>query len=135
MKGKQQIKPSVLIVDDEKIICEGLTRLLSDDYITYQAHNGIEAIDVLSKHQNIDVVLCDIKMPGMDGNEVIEQVRDHNKDIIMIIITAFSNPLKVCDAMKKGANHFFLKPLDIPLLEQSIKNAVMRKRPSGWNTV
>ena len=57
------MKHSVLIVDDEHIICEGLARLLADNYTTYKAFNGREAIDLLRKHGNIDVILCDLMMP------------------------------------------------------------------------
>lgn len=118
------MKNSVLIVDDEKIICTGLERLFEDKYITYKAHNGWEAIDILSKNRDIDVMLCDIKMPGIDGSELIEKVRADNKDIFIIVISAASSPSKICDAMKKGANNFMRKPLDINILETSIKQAV-----------
>jgi YesN/AraC family two-component response regulator len=123
------MKPSVLIVDDEKVICDGLERLLSSHYITYQASSGQEALDIIKSNENIDVVLCDLVMPGMDGNTLIETVRAENSHISMIVMTAFSDPNRVCDAMKKGANNFLLKPLDIELLETSIKNAVNRKKP------
>lgn len=116
------MKPSVLIVDDEEVIREGLARLLEDNCITYKAFNGREAIEILEKHKDITVMLCDIKMPEMEGSEVIEKIRSFNKDIIIIIITAASSPYTVCDAMKKGANNFMRKPLDIDQLEATIKN-------------
>lgn len=122
------MKPSILIVDDEQVICDGLSRLLSADYITYQASNAREAIDIVKRNENIDVMLCDLIMPEMDGTEMIEKIRNENPDISMIVMTAYSDPNKVCDAMKKGANNFLLKPLDISLLESSIKSAVNRKR-------
>lgn len=119
-------KPSILVVDDEKVICEGLARLLSVHYTTYQARNGKEAIEVI-RNNHIDVVLCDIVMPEMDGNELIKKLRSENQDIIMIVITANPNPQKVCEAMRQGANNFMCKPLDIPLLEMTINNAVRKK--------
>lgn len=122
------MKPSVLIVDDEKVICEGIARLLSEKYITYQAHNGSEAVDILRNNRHIDVMLCDIIMPEMDGIALINEIRSVNKDIIIIVITAFADPNKVCEAMKKGANNFMLKPLDIPLLEMTINYAARKKR-------
>ncbi len=121
------MKPSVLIVDDEKVICDGLSRLLSDSYETYTASNAREAIDIVHANENIDVMLCDLMMPEMDGNEMIEAIRSDNKDISMIVMTAHADPVRVCDAMKKGANHFLLKPLNISQLETSIRNAVNRK--------
>jgi len=117
-------------VDDEKVICKGTARLLAEKYITYQAHNGREAVEILGKN-NIDVMLCDIVMPEMDGNALIKEIRAENKDITMIVITAFADPGKVCEAMKQGANNFMLKPLNIPLLEMTINSAIRKKRASA----
>ncbi len=116
------MKPSVLIVDDEHVICEGLARLLEDDYTTYKAFNGREAINIV-RNNNIDIMLCDIKMPEMSGTEMIEKIRSENKDIFMIVITA-APPQQVCDAMKKGANNFMTKPLDLNQLKTIMSNAL-----------
>ena len=116
------MKPSVLIVDDEQVICEGLARLLEDDYTTYKAFNGREAINIV-RNSNIDIMLCDIKMPEMSGTEMIEKIRSENKDIFMIVITA-APPQQVCDAMKKGANNFMTKPLDLNQLKTIMSNAL-----------
>ena len=116
------MKPSVLIVDDEAVIRDGLARLLEDNCITYKAFNSKEALEILDKHRDIDVMLFDIKMPEMEGTETIEKIRSYNKDII--IITASSSPATVCDAMKKGANNFMRKPLDINQLKITIKNLI-----------
>lgn len=117
------MKPSVLIVDDEHVICQGLARVLSGNFITHQASSGQEAIDLVRNNSDIDIMLCDIKMPEMDGIEVIERVRSENKDIFIIVITA-APPQLVCNAMKMGANAFMCKPLDIYQLEMRIENAV-----------
>jgi DNA-binding NtrC family response regulator len=121
------MKPSVLIVDDEDVICDGLARVLSENYITYHTSSGKEAINIVRNNSNIDVMLCDLKMPEMNGNEVIEQIRSENKDIYMIVITA-APPHLVCNAMQMGANVFMCKPLDINQLEMTIKNAVKFKK-------
>lgn len=117
------MKPSVLIVDDEHVICEGLARVLSGNYITHHTSSGQEAIDLVRNDSDIDVMLCDIKMPEMDGIEVIERVRSENKNIFIVVITAAS-PQLVCNAMKMGANAFMCKPLDICQLEKSMENAI-----------
>ncbi len=126
--GRDSIKGSILIVDDESVICEGVERLLADDYNTYHTVSAKEALNIVRDNSDIDVILCDLIMPEMDGNEMIEKIRSENKEIHLIVMTAYADPLKVCDAMKKGANTFLLKPLDISLLERSVKNAVQRKR-------
>jgi CheY-like chemotaxis protein len=122
------MKPNVLIVDDEEIICEGLSRLLSDAYTTHRALSGGEAIDIVRENQDIDVVLCDIKLPDMDGNEVIEKIRFDNDDIKIIVMTAAASPDKVCDAMKKGANSYMRKPFAVNELEMIIKQSVTLKK-------
>ena len=121
------MKPSVVIVDDEHVICEGLARVLSKNYITHQALSGQEAIDLVRNNSDIDVMLCDLKMPEMDGIEVIERVRAENKDIFIVVITA-APPQLVCNAMKMGANGFMCKPLDIYQLEERIENAIRLKK-------
>ena len=119
------MKPSVLIVDDEQVICEGLARLLEDVYTTYKAFNGREAINIV-RNSNIDIMLCDIKMPEMSGTEMIEKIRSENKDIFMIVITA-APPQQVCDAMKKGANNFMTKPLDLHQLKTIMSNELKQE--------
>lgn len=126
-------KPSVLIVDDEKVICEGLARFFSDDYTIYKACSGTDAVNIV-KNNDLDVILCDIKMPGMDGNDMIREIRSFNKDIFMIVITA-SDPDTVCSAMKMGANNFMLKPLDLKQLKASIDNAVSLNNKTDKNIV
>ncbi|KKL23412.1 hypothetical protein LCGC14_2425660, partial [marine sediment metagenome] len=71
-------KPSVLILDDETVICEGLARFFSDDYTIYKACSGTDAVNI-AKSNDLDVILCDIKMPGMDGNDMIREIRSFNK--------------------------------------------------------
>lgn len=122
------MKHSILIVDDEKAICDGLSKLLSDDYVTYKALNGREAIEVLKNNKDIELILCDIMMPIMDGTEMIEKIRSENKQVKIIVITAFSTPDRVFNAIVKGANAYLIKPLDIIQLEQIIKNIFERQQ-------
>ena len=116
------MKASVLIVDDEKVICDGLERLLSGEYTVYKALNGSLALEVLREHSGIDVILCDIMMPVMDGIELIEKARSVRKDVIIIAITGLYSGEKICEAIEKGADRYLLKPLDISQLESTIKN-------------
>ena len=127
------MKPNVVIVDDEHVIREGLARVLSGNYITHQISDGHEAIDLVRNDSDIDVVLCDLKMPEIDGVEVIERIRSENKDVFIIVITA-APPQLVCDAMKMGANGYMCKPLDIYQLEERIENAIRLKK-AGTCTV
>ncbi len=123
------MKPSILIVDDEKFICNCLARLLSAEYITYKAFNGREALDIIRRNSSIDIVLTDIMMPVMDGIEMIENVRLKNKDIIIIAITAVYSGEKVSDAIEKGANQCLTKPVDISRLKLTLKKLIETKNP------
>ncbi len=125
------MKPSILIVDDERLICISLERLLSDDYIVYKAPNGKEGLDIIRSQGNIDVVLSDIMMPVMDGIEMIETVRSENRDIIIIAMTAVYSGENVTEVLEKGANAYILKPFDVPNLERKIKKLLENKNSAG----
>ncbi|MBI5098451.1 MAG: response regulator [Nitrospirae bacterium] len=118
------MKPSILIVDDEVLIRDSLTRLLYPDYTIYQASNGREAIQILRENKGIELVLSDIKMPEMDGIELLETIRSDNSDMVVILMTAFSTIESVTDVKRKGAYDCLSKPLDLTKLEITIKNAL-----------
>ena len=121
------MKPSILIVDDEKVICEGLERLLSAEYKIYKSYNGKEALDILRRHSEIGIVLCDIMMPVMDGIEMIKKVRSEHKDITIIAISGSYVDENVYDAIEKYADIHFMKPVDILQLERTLKNLLENK--------
>jgi two-component system response regulator HydG len=127
------MKPSILIVDDEKTTRVGLTRALSSNYKVYQASNGREALEVLSKNSGIEVVLSDVRMPEMEGTELLERIHAEHKDVVVIFITAFSSIESAVDAMRRGAYDYLTKPLDLNKLEITIKNAIEHKRLKAEN--
>jgi CheY-like chemotaxis protein len=124
------MKPSILIVDDEKLICMSLGRLLSPDYTVYTAYNGQEGLDIIRRNGNIEVVLSDIMMPVMDGFEMIETVRSENPDIIIIALTAVYSDVKVTKVMEMGADAYLLKPIDLPQLRLTINEFIENKLPN-----
>ncbi len=121
------MKPSVLIVENERIIRESLSKALSGDYITYQAFNGKEAIDLIKWHDDIKVVLTDLMMPGMGGIELTEKLRDQGRDVIIIMMTAVPGEETEHDAMIKGADFFLSKPIDLNKLEVLISTLLKVK--------
>lgn len=122
------MKSSILITDDDKNTREGMAKTLSSSYITYTAANGIEAVDILGKNEDIDIVLTDLMMPGMDGIELLEKIRSVSNDIVVILITGFSSIESAVEAMRKGAYDYITKPVDLSKLEITIKNALENKR-------
>lgn len=127
------MKPSILIVDDHEIICDGFAQLLSDDYKTYKAFNGREALDIMKQHNNIDIVLSDIMMPVMDGIELIEALRSEYKDIIIVAMTGAYSAEKVCEVLEKGAHICLMKPVKIHHLELQLKKLLKNRGATKTN--
>lgn len=115
---------NVLIIDDEKNYLIILEDLLSEEgHHVLTAENGREGLE-LARHNDLDVVVTDMKMPGMDGMEVLEQVRALNADLPVIMMTAFGTVEKAVEAMKKGAFHYILKPFENEELKVLVQKAV-----------
>ncbi len=125
--------PSILIVDDEKAVRENLAKYLSGDYVTYSASNGKEAIKLIEENSDIEVVLSDMKMPGMDGIELLDIIQNNGKEIITIFITGFSTIESAVNAMRKGAYDYLTKPIDLNKLEITLKNAIEHKKLRSEN--
>ncbi|RJQ48812.1 MAG: response regulator [Nitrospiraceae bacterium] len=115
---------SILIVEDEKIVREGLARALSRTYKTYQAANGKEAIEIISRIREIRVIVSDLKMPEVNGLELLEYIQRERKGVNVIFVTAFFSYESAVDAIKKGAFDYLTKPVDLRKLETTIQNAI-----------
>ncbi len=109
-----EIRPDalVLIVDDEQDIRDASERILSRiGYRVQKASRGDEALDLLNKN-SIDIVLLDLKMPGMDGMEVLTRIRERSTEIQVIVITGYATVETAIEAMKQGAYDFIPKPFE-----------------------
>ena len=116
----------ILIVDDEKVIRQTLRDILEyEGYQIDEAENGQIAIDMI-KDRSYDAVLCDIKMPKVDGIEVLEKSMDINPDIPFIMISGHGTIDIAVEATKKGAYAFITKPPDLNQLLLQIRNALDR---------
>jgi DNA-binding NtrC family response regulator len=127
------VKTSLLIVDDEKSVRDNLAEYLSDEYITYTASTGLEAVKKINDNSDIEVILSDLKMPGMDGIELLDNVQENRKDIVTIFMTGFSTIESAVEAMRKGAYDYLTKPLDLNKLDITIKNAIENKKLRSEN--
>jgi two-component system nitrogen regulation response regulator NtrX len=115
---------NILVIDDEKSIRSTLKDILEHEgFNTEVASNGQEAIELFSKNQ-FDAVLCDIKMPGMDGIEVLEKLQEIANDVPVIMISGHGTIDTAVEAIKKGAFDFIEKPPDLNRLLITIRNAM-----------
>ncbi len=115
---------NILVIDDEKSIRSTLKDILEHEGFTIEvASNGPEALELFSRNQ-FDAVLCDIKMPGMDGIEVLEKIQETANDIPVIMISGHGTIDTAVDAIKKGAFDFIEKPPDLNRLLITIRNAM-----------
>lgn len=114
---------SVLVVDDEENIRDGSERTLRPIGLpVFKASNGSEALEILSRNK-ISIVLLDLKMPGMDGMEVLAQIRKMDPAILVIVITGYATVQTAIEAMKLGAHDFIAKPFEPEQLRMVVRRA------------
>ena len=110
---------TILIADDEKNIRSGLELAFEDEgYTTLGASDGKEALELINKN-SVDLVITDLRMPGMDGYELIKRVASAYPTIPVIVLTGHGTIETAVETMRDGAIDFFTKPVDIDkLLEE-----------------
>ena len=114
-------KPRILLVDDDKNTANGLRKiLLQNGYDTSCTYTGKEALNLIET-EHFDIVITDMKLPDISGFSIIEKVKKKNVDIAVVMITAFSSIQTAIDAMKKGADDYLTKPVNIEELELILK--------------
>ncbi|MDP2723939.1 MAG: sigma-54 dependent transcriptional regulator [Bacteroidales bacterium] len=116
-------KISILIVDDEESVRDSLYNWFIDDgYLVECAENAKKALTMLEA-KDFDIILADIKMPGMDGLEMHRRIKTLNKEPIFIVMTAFASVDTAVQALKNGAYDYVTKPFDPDDLSHLIRNA------------
>jgi two-component system NtrC family response regulator len=121
----------ILIVDDNKFIRYTLTTLLEDaDYQCTQASDGFAAIKEV-KETFYDLVILDMKLPGLSGREIFYEIKKSDPDVPVIFLTAFGDIQDAVDLMKKGAYHYVTKPFNndeiLILINKAIENRYLNK--------
>lgn len=123
------INKKVLIVDDQNGIRILLMEVFSSEgYTTYQAANGKTALEIVEKHTP-DLVLLDMKIPGMDGLEILKHIKEMNPSIKVIMMTAYGELDMIKEATELGALMHFTKPFDIDEMRVAVNMQL-----SGVNT-
>ena len=119
----------ILIIEDEEPIRRVLVRILKeedDNFVIHEASDGKMGLDLL-KNESFDLVLCDIKMPKVDGIELLQRTRKNNSTIPFIMLTGHGNIETAVESMKLGAYDFISKPPDLNRLINSVRNALEKK--------
>jgi cyclic di-GMP phosphodiesterase len=118
----------ILIVDDEELICRLLAqRLTGEGYACVTANNGREALTHFYKN-TFSLIISDIKMPELDGIELLKKVKGLNPNMLVIMVTAYPEIDMAVEAMRLGAYDFIIKPADLDLIVLSVKKALEKKR-------
>jgi two-component system response regulator (stage 0 sporulation protein F) len=121
------MKEKILIVDDQFGIRILLNEVFQKEgYQTFQAANGIQALDILKKHDP-DLVLLDMKIPGMDGIEILKRMKVIDPEIRVIIMTAYGELDMIQEAKDLGALTHFAKPFDIDDIRAAVRKHMPEK--------
>ena len=130
-------KPSkVLVMDDEKLVRESIAIYLEDSgYQVYEAHDGKQGIELFCEFHP-DIVLCDLRMPQMDGLEVLRKLSELSPDTPIIIVSGAGQIHDVVEALRLGAHDYLVKPVtDLAVLENSVINALSHRELEKQNEV
>lgn len=119
----------LLFVDDETAFVEAMIKRLNiRDIEVTPAHSGPEALQRLADKNDLEVVILDIKMPGMDGIEALRQIKSQFPLVEVIMLTGHATVESAIEGMKQGAFDYLMKPCDIDVLVEKVAEACARKR-------
>ena len=117
----------ILVVDDDDVIRDTLCELLAADHYCQTADTAEDALAKLAA-QAFDVVLTDISMPGLNGNELLDKVVELYPGTAVIVISGHSDQQQAQDLMDRGAFDYLLKPFRLEVVEASVKRAIQSRQ-------
>ncbi len=127
-----QTRPVVLVVDDDRNTREGLERALRRTYEVCTAESAQRALDILSE-RHVDVLLSDVRMPGMDGITLMQRAMARAPDLVCILLTAYGSVETAVSAMKSGARDFLMKPVNLDHLELLLDRSLRSRQVEAEN--
>ena len=120
----------ILIVDDEETIRLALRKFLrSRGYEVEIAGSGDQALQILDK-QSFSLMLCDVRMPGMTGVQVVPQARQRDHDLAIIMLTAVNDAATATEVLSAGASDYLMKPVELADLQQAVDRALLKRSES-----
>ena len=126
--SEKKVKGKIFVVDDEERICEAVKRAL--ERVGYQVETSLDAMDALEKiHKGSwDMVICDIRMPEMDGTLLLDRIKEYDSNILVLMITGYASIESAVDAVKRGAQEYIPKPFSSEQLRFFVERAFERRR-------
>lgn len=119
----------ILVVDDEVTARVSLAEVIRlEGYEVVMAESGEEALSVVNEQPPIDLMVVDLKMPGMDGIQLTEAVRERSPETVIILLTAFGTLETAIQAIRRGAHDYLLKPCPIPQILESIHDGLSKRQ-------
>jgi two-component system response regulator PilR (NtrC family) len=123
----------ILIIDDEDVLQDVLTSLLTrEGYSLLNARTGHEGLDLVAREQ-VDLVLLDLMLPDIKGQEVLERIHQRNPEIVVVVITAYSSVESAIEAMRLGAFHYIPKPFKNEEVLLTIRKGLEQRRLTAEN--
>jgi len=120
---------NILLVDDEEAFVETMIKRLNKrGFDILSAHTGQDALDQLSRHRGIEVVILDVKMPGLDGIQTLEEIKRRFPITEVIMLTGHATVESAIEGMKLGAFDYLMKPCDMEQLSSKVQAAAQRRR-------
>jgi len=132
-EAEKKIKGKILVVDDEERICEAVEKAL--ERIGYLVETSMNPTDALERIQagSFDMVICDIRLPGMDGLSLMDRVKELDPTMIFLVITGYASIESAVEAIKKGAQDYVPKPFSPSHIRFVVERAFERKRLADEN--
>ncbi len=122
-----EIKPTILVVDDELGARQSLEVILEDDYRVLSAESGREALEVLQR-ESFDLILLDVNMPDMDGLEVLRRIREQDEALDVIMVSALNLARKAVDSIRLGAYDYITKPYEPEDILSTVHRAISKQK-------
>ena len=124
--AQTDVRPSVLIIDDDSSLLESYTVLLEDEFQVYTAQTGEEGLQRL-RQEDVTVILLDVRLPGMDGLEVLRQAKAIDENVDVIMVTAVKDVRVAVEAIKLGAYDYLVKPFEIDEVLSLLRRTLERQ--------
>ncbi len=120
---------SVLLVDDEKDFVDGLVRIINRYFKVrcFKAYSAQDALEIIDNN-NINIVLTDLRMPGLSGLDLVKKIQSRNKDITCLVLTAYGSIESAVEAMRAGAYDFLTKPISPEQLKLVLGKVLERSK-------